>query len=309
MIRVQGLTKRYGPVVALEEVSFEIGRGEVVGFLGPNGAGKTTTMKILTGYLYPDRGGAEVAGHSVLREPLAVKRQIGYLPENTPLYAEMRVDHYLDFAGAVRGMPRGERRGAIERVAGTCALEGVLKKAVGELSRGYRQRVGLAQALLHDPPILVLDEPTSGLDPNQIVEIRGLIARLGREKTILLSTHILPEVRDTCRRVLILHRGRIVADGSPESLAAGEAGEVALFVTLRGANGAQALLASLPGVRGVDPLGKEDGRERFRVLVPSGEAVEERIFDATVARGWKLLELRRETKTLEDVFRRLTTEG
>ncbi|MGH7150401.1 MAG: ABC transporter ATP-binding protein, partial [Planctomycetota bacterium] len=209
MIRVQGLTKHYGPVVALEGVSFEIGRGEVVGFLGPNGAGKTTTMKILTGYLHADRGGAEVAGHSVFREPLAVKRQIGYLPESTPLYAEMRVDHYLDFVGSVRGIAAGDRRGALDRVVGACALEGVMKKQVGELSRGYRQRVGLAQALLHDPPILVLDEPTSGLDPNQIVEIRGLIRSLASRKTILLSTHILPEVRETCRRVLILHEGRI----------------------------------------------------------------------------------------------------
>ncbi len=308
MIRVQGLTKHYGPVVALEGVSFEIGRGEVVGFLGPNGAGKTTTMKILTGYLYPDRGGAEVAGHSVLREPLAVKRQIGYLPESTPLYAEMRVDHYLDFAGAVRGIAAGDRRGALDRVVGACALEGVMKKLVGELSRGYRQRVGLAQALLHDPPILVLDEPTSGLDPNQIVEIRGLIARLGREKTILLSTHILPEVRETCRRVLVIHRGRIVADGSPDTLAAGQQGEATLFVTVRGA-GAAGALSGLPGVRRVEPLGTEDGRERLRLRVASESPVEEAVFDAAVARGWKVLEMRREVPTLEDVFRRLTMES
>ncbi len=308
MIRVQGLTKRYGPVVALEGVSFEIGRGEVVGFLGPNGAGKTTTMKILTGYLHPDRGGAEVAGHSVLREPLSVKRQIGYLPESTPLYAEMRVDHYLDFAGAVRGIPAAGRKGAIDRVVGACALEGVMKKQVGELSRGYRQRVGLAQALLHDPPILILDEPTSGLDPNQIVEIRGLIARLGREKTILLSTHILPEVRETCRRVLIIHRGRIVADGTPDSLAAGQRDETTLFVTVRGA-GAAGALSGIPGVRRVEPLGTEDGRERLRLRVASDAPVEEAVFDAAVARGWKILEMRREIPTLEDVFRRLTTES
>src|SRR5262245_25526113 len=308
MIRVQGLTKHYGPVVALEGVSFEIGHGEAVGFLGPNGAGKTTTMKILTGCRHADRGAAEVAGHSVLREPLAVKRQIGHLPESTPLYAEMRVDHYLDFAGAVRGIASGARRGALDRVVGACALEGVMKKQVGELSRGYRQRVGLAQALLHDPPILVLDEPTSGLDPNQIVEIRGLIARLGREKTILLSTHILPEVRETCRRVLIIHRGRIVADGTPDTLAAGQRDETTLFVTVRGA-GAAGALSGVPGVRRVEPLGTEDGRERLRLRVASDAPVEEAVFDAAVARGWKILEMRRETPTLEDVFRRLTTES
>ena len=235
MIRVDELEKSFGDVRAVDRVSFEIRRGEVVGFLGPNGAGKSTTMKMLTGFLVPDGGRAEVAGAPV--DPLApgggvaARRHLGYLPESTPLYRSMRVDRYLDYVGRVRGLSRGARRAASERVVHDCDLEGYTRRRIATLSKGYRQRVGLAQALFGDPDVLVLDEPTSGLDPAEIVRIRELVRRLGERKTILLSTHVLSEVQETCRRVIILSAGRIVADGSPLDLAAAEDAQVT--VTLR----------------------------------------------------------------------------
>jgi ABC-2 type transport system ATP-binding protein len=308
VILAQRLTKHYGPVTAVEDVSFEVRKGEVVGFLGPNGAGKTTTMKILTGYLFPDRGEVRVGGVDLAADPLAVKRRIGYLPETTPLLTDMRVDQYLGFVGEIRGLNRRARREALARATETCGLHGILKKGVAELSRGYRQRVGLAQALLHDPDILILDEPTSGLDPNQIVEIRDLIRRLGREKTVLLSTHILPEARETCGRLLIIHRGKIVADGAPDELAARYADEKVLSVGLRGSlDGAAKELGKLAGVRHVREIAGSDATRRFEVRAEKTETVEERIFDLAASRGWKLVEIHPEGATLEDLFRRLTT--
>jgi len=307
MIVSQRLTKHYGPVTALDDVSFEVRVGEVVGFLGPNGAGKTTTMKILTGYLFPDRGEVRVEGVDIARAPLAIKKRIGYLPETTPLHSDMRVDHYLGFVGEIRGLRRRERRAAIDRVVETCGLHGIMKKGVSELSRGYRQRVGLAQALLHDPDILILDEPTSGLDPNQIAEIRDLIRRLGREKTILLSTHILPEARETCGRLLIIHGGKIVADGAPDDLVARHAEEKVLHVGLRGAlDGAEREMARIAGVRQVREIAGGDATRRFEVRAEKSGEIEEKVFDLARERGWKLVELRPEGGTLEDLFRHLT---
>src|SRR5947207_12534994 len=222
MIEVEGLTKNYGLTRAVDKVSFSVRRGEVLGFLGPNGAGKSTTMKILTCFLAPTAGRAMVAGHDVFDDSLEVRKRIGYLPEDTPIYRDMTVVEYLQFAAAMRGMERDKVGGRIKEIGGRCGLSNVAGKLVGELSKGYRQRLGLAQAMLHDPDILILDEPTSGLDPNQIVEIRQLIKELGQEKTVILSTHILPEVQATCSRVVIISDGRLVADGRPDDLVARE---------------------------------------------------------------------------------------
>ena len=218
MIEVERLEKSYGFARALKGISFAVQKGEVIGFLGPNGAGKSTTMKILTGYLLPSGGRAAVAGHDVVAESLAVRRCIGYLPESTPLYGEMRVDDYLAFCAEIRGVPAGRRKAAIARAVELCGLQRVTGKNIVELSKGYKQRTGLAQAIVHEPPVLILDEPTSGLDPNQIVEVRKLIERLGQEHTVVLSTHYLQEVEKSCTRVIVVHRGEIVADGTHQQL-------------------------------------------------------------------------------------------
>jgi len=218
MIEVKDLVKRYGSVLALDGVSFKVRGGEVLGFLGPNGAGKTTTMKILTCFIAPTSGQVSVAGHDIFGEPLEVRRRVGYLPENAPLYPDMRVVEYLDFVGEVRSMARKERASAMDRVIAECGLTEVVDREIRNLSKGYRQRAGLAQAMMHDPQILILDEPTSGLDPNQIAEIRDLIRKMGRERTVILSTHHLAEVEATADRVLIVHHGKLVADGTPREL-------------------------------------------------------------------------------------------
>jgi ABC-2 type transport system ATP-binding protein len=221
MIEVRGLIKRYGPVEAVRGISFEVAQGEIVGFLGPNGAGKTTTLRILTGYMPASEGTAIVAGHDVHREPLEVKRRVGYLPENVPLYGEMLVSSYLAYVAEVKRVPKAGRKAEVERVLERCGLEAMGKRVIGHLSKGYRQRVGLAQALVGNPPVLILDEPTVGLDPKQIVSIRQMIRDLAREHTVLLSTHVLPEVSMLCRRVIILNRGRIAAQEDLANLAAG----------------------------------------------------------------------------------------
>ncbi len=222
MIKVEGLTKRYGDVTAIEDISFEVKKGEVVGFLGPNGAGKTTTMRIITGFLPATDGTVSVSGFDIFEKPMEVKRRIGYLPERPPVYADMTVSGYLNFVAKIKGVPRSERADALDRVLTRCGLEDVHNTIIGKLSKGYRQRAGLAQAMIHDPDVLVLDEPTIGLDPKQIIEIRELIGDLSGEHTIILSTHILPEVTMICQRCLIIDHGRIVADDSLESLTAQE---------------------------------------------------------------------------------------
>jgi ABC-2 type transport system ATP-binding protein len=218
MIKVEGLTKRYGDVTAIEDISFQVGKGEIVGFLGPNGAGKTTTMRIITGFLPSTDGTVSVAGNDIFEKPMEVKKKIGYLPEQPPLYADMTVAGYLKFVSKIKGVPRSARSGAIDRVVERCGLKETRKKIIGKLSKGYRQRVGLAQAMIHDPQVLILDEPTIGLDPKQIIEIRELVKSLAGDQTIILSTHILPEVTMICQRCLIIDRGRIVADDSLEAL-------------------------------------------------------------------------------------------
>lgn len=311
MIEVDGLSKQYGHFAALSGVSFTVPSGQIVGFLGPNGAGKTTTMKILTGFVAPTGGAARVAGFDVVSDSLEVRRRIGYLPESAPIYAEMRVLDYLDFIGRVRGMAQSERVTAIERAANECDIVDRLHQAVGTLSKGYRQRVGLAQALLHQPPILILDEPTSGLDPNQILAIRNLIRRIGRSRTVILSTHILQEVQATCDRVLILNRGRIVADAPTEQIQSEQAGGALVKVVLGAGTvrlttaAIKALLEAIPGVtRVTEQSAEEPELEAFEVLAARDPRRE--IFDLAVAQGLRVWELQKERSTLEEVFRRLT---
>ncbi|MBK8978875.1 MAG: ATP-binding cassette domain-containing protein [Planctomycetes bacterium] len=229
MIKVDRITKRFGSIVAVDGVEFEVQRGEVLGFLGPNGAGKSTTMKILTCFLEPDSGTATVAGHDILRDPVGVRRQIGYVPENAPLYGDMTVASFLKFVGSVRGMSSGSIRGAIDRVVEQCALSGVVQQTIETLSKGYKRRVGLAQALLHDPDVLILDEPTDGLDPNQKHHVREMIRGMGAEKCIVISTHILEEVDAVCSRAIIIGRGRLLADGKPDELKARGGGRLDVY--------------------------------------------------------------------------------
>jgi len=317
MIQVDNLTKDYGPFRAVDSVSFNVRKGEVLGFLGPNGAGKSTTMKILTCFLAPTGGTAKVAGLDVYEHSLEVRKRIGYLPEDTPLYRDMTVLEYLEFCAEVRGMPRDKRQSRIREVGGRCGLGDVPGKLIGELSKGYRQRVGLAQAMVHDPDIVILDEPTSGLDPNQIVEIRDLIREVGREKTVILSTHILPEVQATCSRILIISGGKLVADGTPEALRAREKrGRYRLVVHANGAafrnpeasqETIRASLGKLGGVGACETVAGEDGAFTFGIDAASSDDLRPMLFKAAVDNKWTLLELVRESVSLEDVFRNLTT--
>ncbi|HJM57500.1 MAG TPA: ATP-binding cassette domain-containing protein [Planctomycetota bacterium] len=302
MIRAEGLVKHYGDVRAVEGVSFEVGRGEIVGFLGPNGAGKSTTMRMLTGYLYPDQGRVHIAGHDVAQDGQKARASLGYLPESTPLYRDMRVDRYLQFVGELRGLDRVQRQDALERVFDATDLAGYTQRKIGTLSKGYRQRVGLAQALISDPDVLILDEPTSGLDPAEIVRVRDRIVALAETKTILLSTHVLPEVEEVCRRVIILAGGRIVADGSLLELSAGR--EECLLVTLVAPEQeALAACAEVPGVLGCAVSGRgASGRLRLHLDVSERFDVAERLSALAVERGWPLLELRHDVPTLERVF-------
>ena len=312
VIRVEGLEKRYGDHAALGGVSFEVQRGEVVGFLGPNGAGKTTTMKILTGYISPSGGSATVAGHDVVTDPQQVRARLGYLPEAAPVYPEMRVQDYLDFVGRVRGLGRSERAASVARAMDRTGLGPRARQTIGTLSKGYRQRVGLAQAILHEPDLLILDEPTSGLDPNQISDIRALIRELGQKKTVLLSTHILSEVQATCDRVLILHQGRLVADGPTAEVTAQEQSELTHVVF--GPGGVtlprEAVLdavKALPGVADARLVATaESDPGEAPLLVKAPDDVRRELFQLAVDRGLVLLELRRERRDLEEVFRSLT---
>jgi ABC-2 type transport system ATP-binding protein len=310
MIEVEGLTKDYGTTRAVNGVSFTVRQGEVLGFLGPNGAGKSTTMKMLTCFLAPTAGRARVAGHDVFDESIEVRRRIGYLPEDTPIYRDMTVVEYLDFAAQMRGMDGDRIPDRIKEIGQRCGLADVAGKLVGELSKGYRQRVGLAQAMLHDPDILLLDEPTSGLDPNQIVEIRSLIKEIGREKTVVLSTHILPEVQATCSRIVIISGGKLVADGTPEALRARERGGRYRVVVESDGISKEAIrdrLASLAGVARCETLSAEAGAHAFVIDGAASDDLRKPIFRAVVDNRWTLLELARESASLEDVFRHLTT--
>ncbi|MEW5875660.1 MAG: ATP-binding cassette domain-containing protein [Candidatus Zixiibacteriota bacterium] len=312
MIEVRNLIKTYGPTRALDGVTFTIPTGEVLGFLGPNGAGKTTAMKIITGYMPPTDGEVFVDSLDAMEHSLEVRRKIGYLPENTPLYLDMNVLDYLEFVQRLRAIPKSDRPKRVKRMVDLCGLGEVTRKDIGELSKGYRQRVGLAQAMIHDPEILILDEPTVGLDPNQIVEIRSLITELGRAKTLILCTHILSEVEAACQRVLIINRGRIVADGTTQSLRAAASGRDRLTVEIKGPHGdVLAALEALPGSARVEALQNGDGEPvsgnpRFAVESAPGRDLREAVFTLARDRQWILLELRRESVRLEDVFRQLT---
>ena len=310
MIKVEHLTKRFAATTAVDDISFDVQPNEVIGFLGPNGAGKSTTLKILTGFYAATSGKVEVGGEDVFRRPNAVKRSIGYLPESVPLYPEMRVHEYLGYRAALKCVRRSARKKAVELAIERCHLADVRKRIIGQLSKGYRQRVGLADALVGNPRILILDEPTIGLDPNQIRQIRKLIKELGQEHTIILSSHILPEVEAVCSRVLIINEGKIVGQGRPEELRAGiVGGSASVSVEVRDPDGtARAALEKVAGVRSVqDPEDRGDGLIRFAVTADKDIGVRERIFDAAVAGGFKLLGLSSKTLSLEDVFVEITT--
>ena len=309
MIEVQNLTKRYGSFTAVDDVSFRVERGEILGFLGPNGAGKTTTMRILTGYMPPTEGKAVVAGFDVLEQPIEAKRRTGYLPETPPLYPDMRVREYLTFVAKIKGVPRGEIKARVSTVMARTHVADMAQRQCGKLSKGYRQRVGLAQALLHDPDVLVLDEPTAGLDPKQIIETRQLIKELAGNHTIVLSTHILPEVSQTCQRIVIINKGRVVAVDTPDNLTARVRGSETMYVQID-AMGADvhATLAAVPGVIGTgsaDTTGTVVGVE---VRGEEGQDIRRELAAAIVNQGWGLLELRPMRMSLEDIFLHLTTE-
>lgn len=307
MLEAHSLTRRYGDFTAVKDVSFTVQEGEILGMLGPNGAGKTTTLRMLTGYLRPTEGSVRVAGVDLAEEPIPAKRQIGYLPENVALYPEMRVEEYLAYRGRLERLSRQELRRALPEVLDRCLIADVRRQIIGTLSKGYRQRVGLAAAILHAPRVLVLDEPTVGLDPKQIIAIRELIRELGRDRTLLLSTHILPEVELLCQRVLIIDRGSIIDQGTPESLRERWRGAHHVRVLLKSdPAGAAEALAALAGVTAVHRDEAAPGR-----YVLDGDRsfdVREPIFRLVVERGWVLLELVEEKVSLEDIFVRLTTQ-
>ncbi len=312
MIEVENLTKWYGPVLAVNNISFEVDKGSIVGFLGPNGAGKSTTLKILTCFLPATSGRARIGGHDVFGESLEVRRNIGYMPEAVPLYSEMRVEEYLMFRGALRDIPRKRRRKAVQRVCGRCWLsrpEDMTRRRLGELSRGYRQRVGLADVLLHDPPVLILDEPTIGLDPAQIRSMRELIRSLAPDHTVILSSHILAEVEQTCSELIIIAAGRIAAAGRPEELRRRVAGPSEVIAEMRGA-GADEMSAAIKELPGVVDLAHERVGDWTRMSIKVGGESDPRsdIYKLAAGRDWQLRELRRETGSLEDFFVQITYE-
>ena len=306
MLEAQSLTRRYGDFVAVRDVSFTVQEGEILGMLGPNGAGKTTTLRMLTGYLRPTEGSVRIAGRDLEREPIRARRDIGYLPENVALYPEMRVEEYLAYRARLERLPRAELRRAVGETMERSLVADVRRQIIGTLSKGYRQRVGLAAAILHKPRVLVLDEPTVGLDPKQIIAIRQLIRELGREHTLLLSTHILPEVELLCDRVLIIDRGRIVDQGSPESLRERWRGDHQVRLALKDdPPEAEEALRALPGVQAAR---RDEGAPGRWLLDGARDAdLHEPVFRLAVERGWVLLELMEQKASLEDIFVRLTT--
>ena len=306
MIKVENLTKRYAGQTAIRDLNFEVSRGEIMGFLGPNGAGKTTTMRILAGFMPPTSGRASIAGFDVFEKSLQARAHLGYMPENVPLYSDMRVTEYLSYRAALKGVPHRRITERVGDVKELCGLKDVERKLIGTLSKGYRQRVGLADALVAEPDLLILDEPTIGLDPNQIRQVRELIKNLGRQHTILLSTHILPEVEMTCSRVIIIHKGRIEACDTPENLLGKvrQAGGVELEAKVGNDNGEEQL-KKIPGVRDVITDGEDDWK-KFSLRVESGTDVREEVFRLAVERHWTVRELTQHRGTLEDVFVELT---
>ena len=305
MIHVRNLTKYYGDYPAVRDISFDVLKGQIVGFLGPNGAGKSTTMRVLAGYLTATSGRATIDGFDVFWDPIEVRRRIGYMPENCPLYPEMRISEYLHFRAGIKGLHGDRRRERIDYALGRCALTDVRRQMIGTLSRGYRQRVGLADALLADPKVLILDEPTAGLDPTQIRSARALIRELGAEHTILLSTHILPEVEMTCDHVIIIDRGRLAAAGSLADLARQAGNQGCVVVTVEGDVDA-APVRQMDGVTDVAAT-TSAGATRLRITAAAAEALAPRLYALAVERGWKVRELVIERQTLEELFVRLTS--
>jgi len=306
VIHVRNLTKYYGDYAAVRDVTFDVDRGQIVGFLGPNGAGKTTTMRILTGFITATSGSATVAGYDVFWQPVQARRCIGYMAENCPLYLEMRVTEYLRFRAGIKGLYGANRRQRVEEVLHKCWLTDVRRQLIGTLSKGYRQRVGLADALLANPPVLILDEPTAGLDPTQIRETRKLIRALGDDHTVLLSTHILPEVEMTCDHVIIIHRGQVAAQGSLQDLAR-RAGERTVVVAELEGSVDPTAVGNLPGVAKVEREGTPHGT-RLRIATDGSTEVTPRLCALAVEHGWKIRELKPQRHTLEDLFVRITEE-
>ena len=311
MIHVENLTKYFNALCAVDQITFDIQRGEIMGLLGPNGAGKTTFLRMLTGYLRPTSGTVRVKDYTIDEHLLEIKKLLGYLPESAPLYHDMLAYDYLDYVADVREI-RGEGKlSRIRRLADLCGLNEVMHQPIGELSKGYKQRVGLAHAMMSDPEILVLDEPTSGLDPNQIAEIREIIKKIGKEKTIIISTHILSEAEATCDRIVIINRGRIVADGSTETIKQTASGEYLVSISLQNTDfkSVERELGSLEGVVGISPSNDEEGVLGVRLTCKSSVDIRGEIYRRIKQTDWILLEFHQETGSLENIFRRLTMEN
>ena len=310
MIHVEKLTKFYGDFCAVDSIDLDIHKGEIMGLLGPNGAGKTTTLRMITGYLEPTSGSIRVKDLSTAEDMLSIKKLMGYLPESAPLYHNMLVYDYLDYVAKVRGLEGEKKNTRIRAMVDLCGLKGIMHRTIGELSKGLKQRVGLAHAMIDEPEILVLDEPTSGLDPNQIVEIRDIIRSIGKDKTIVLSTHILSEAEATCDRIVIIDKGKIVADGSTEMLKMGTGREKTIYLSLKGVDSSQAraLISNISGVSRVDEEPPAAGELRLKLAVSATDDPREPIYRAIKATDWTLLELRQEGKSLEKIFRELTRE-
>jgi ABC-2 type transport system ATP-binding protein len=313
-ILVRNLSKSYGDAKAVDDISFEVRSGEILGFLGPNGAGKTTTMRIITCYLSPSSGTVEVEGKDTRRDSLEVRKLIGYLPEQNPLYLDMNVLEYLEYVAQLQGVTKNSVPGRVRKMVDVCALGEMKHKDIGQLSKGYRQRVGLAAAMIHDPKVLILDEPTSGLDPNQIIEIRNLIKELGKEKTVVLSTHILSEVQATSNRVIIINRGKIVADGPIEELQRGLHGgeKILLEVEIPDAQSFDMIsshVKAIPSIETVSLIEERNGVKKISVETSQAVDVRRDLFQLCIQKGWILLELHRVQTSLEDIFRQLTADS
>ena len=313
-ISVRSLSKSYNGIPAIDQISFEVKTGEILGFLGPNGAGKTTTMKIISRFLEPDAGSVEIDGYNIQEHSLEIRRKIGYLPENNPLYEDMNVVDFIRYAGELYGLRNPYLNQRVKLMLEVCGIGDIRHKDIGELSKGYKQRVGLAQAMIHDPDILILDEPTSGLDPNQIIEIRNLIKRLGASKTVILSTHILSEAQATSDRVAIINKGKIVADGKVEELQDQFRGSEILFLEIKAAGVDPMLdvypkLKEIENVENVEFVESQNDSHKFKISSPKGRDMREIAFDLAVSQNWKILEMSRRVVSLEEVFRKLTTES
>lgn len=310
MIRIDQLSKNYGHVKAVKSISFELSDKQIVGFLGANGAGKSTTLKMITGYLSPTAGNVYFDGKNIIDDSIEIQKEIGYLPELNPLYTEMKVHDYLEFHANIRGISGSEFKNALTRVVKDCGLQGVVHRTVGNCSKGYKQRIGLAAAMIHDPKILILDEPVTGLDPNQIVEIRRLIKKLGKEKLVLMSSHILQEIQATVDRIIIIHEGEIVADGTSDELISDAKGMTQLSLEISEAteNSIQDMKALIPGIN-IAKINQNEDSFQVSIEYNNGSDYRKDVFNHAVNQGWTLLEMSASKRNLEDIFRNLTNEG